>query len=156
MFLPLKHTSLAFKKHNHEVSHPDASGFPGTKPLIKGYTWFQPKMWQRFTLSGISGRSGPWSCEGSIDAPTKGNRGGEVGVLYSINKTKQKRKQLKGKLLPIQVMEGPVVGTGAGSLSTGERSALLETSQSGTPEQRMAVELPQSFLRDVTSNCHAV
>ena len=61
------------KRKNNGVSHPDAPGLPGTKPSTKGYTWFQPKMWQRNALSDISGRSGPWPGEGSIDAPTKGN-----------------------------------------------------------------------------------
>ena len=30
----------------------------------------------------ISGRNGPWSGKGSTEAPTKGNREGEVGVCW--------------------------------------------------------------------------
>ena len=63
-----------------QCRQPEAPGLPETKPSIKGYTWFQPKEWQRNALSGISGRRGPWSCEGSIEAPVWGNRVGAVGV----------------------------------------------------------------------------
>ena len=28
-------------------SDSDVPGLPGTKPSTKGFTWFQPKMWQR-------------------------------------------------------------------------------------------------------------
>ena len=52
------------------------SRLPGTEPLTKGYTWFQPKIWQRNTLLGICKRNGLWSSKGSIEAPTKGNRWG--------------------------------------------------------------------------------
>ena len=62
---------------NDDVGQPDS---PGPKSSTKGYTWFQPKEWQRNALLGISGRSGLWSGKGSIEAPTKGNgQGWEVG-----------------------------------------------------------------------------
>ena len=57
---------------NNDFGHPDTPRLPGTEPSTKGYTWFQPKMWQRNALLGISGRSGLWSGKGSIEAPTKG------------------------------------------------------------------------------------
>ena len=38
-------------------------------------------MWQRNALLGISGRSGPWSGKGSIEAPTKGNLGERSGSV---------------------------------------------------------------------------
>ena len=59
---------------NDDAGHPDAPGLPGTKPSTKGYTWFQPKEWQRNALLDISGRRGPWSCECSIDAPVWENQ----------------------------------------------------------------------------------
>jgi hypothetical protein len=42
---------------------------PGTKPSTKEYTWLQLHTLQRMALSCINGRGGPWSFEGSIDAP---------------------------------------------------------------------------------------
>jgi hypothetical protein len=41
----------------------------GTKPSTRKYTWLQLHTLQRMSLSGIIGRRGPWSYEGSIDAP---------------------------------------------------------------------------------------
>ena len=44
---------------NNDFGHPDAPRLSETEPSTKGHTWFQPKMFQRKALLGISGRNGP-------------------------------------------------------------------------------------------------
>jgi hypothetical protein len=53
------------KKNN--INQPEPPELLGTKPPTNGYTWRDPwlqqHMKQRMTLSDISGRRDPWSCE---------------------------------------------------------------------------------------------
>jgi hypothetical protein len=55
-------------RKNNNINQPDPPKLPGTKPPIKECTWSDPwlqlHMQQRIILLGISGRRGPWSCEG--------------------------------------------------------------------------------------------
>ena len=59
------------------MNQPVPPKLPGTKPPTKEYIWrvpwFQLNMQQRMALLGISGRRGPWSCEGQM--PQRGMRG---------------------------------------------------------------------------------
>ena len=52
---------------NQTAPHP--LKLPWTKSATKEYTWLQLHTKQRMALSGINGKRGPWSYEGSIDAP---------------------------------------------------------------------------------------
>jgi hypothetical protein len=66
------------------MNQPDspAPELPVTKPPTKEYTrrdlWPQLHMWQRMALSGINGRTGPWSSEDLMSQcggmPARGRR----------------------------------------------------------------------------------
>ena len=57
-------------RKNNSINQPDPLELSETKPPTKKYMWRDPglqlQMWQRMALSGINGRGGPWSCEGSM------------------------------------------------------------------------------------------
>ena len=55
---------------SYEEKQYQPTRLPERKSSTKGNTWLQLHLKQRNALSGISGRRGPCSYEGSIDAPS--------------------------------------------------------------------------------------
>jgi hypothetical protein len=71
-----------------------------SKPPTKEYTWRDPWLqlpkWQMMALSGISGRRGPWSCEGSVpqcrEMPGQGGRSEWVGRWVGAHPHRSRRR----------------------------------------------------------------
>jgi hypothetical protein len=66
-------------RKNNNINQPDSPDLPRNEPPTKEYTWRDPRLQlhMQVHMSGINGRRGPWSCEGSM--PQWGGRSGWVG-----------------------------------------------------------------------------